>query len=134
MKKLWLFPALICFSLFSKAQSIEDYEKLLISKGSQSWKLDSLKLMFSNRLSKGDLLKFIANKTVIVNTSNKNNTLNWSIQLQNQPVPAILKIEGFDQFEIDFIQREKITYMRLRDRTYGTKLKQFNEYFFIKTN
>jgi len=134
MKKLWLFPVLICFSLFSKAQSIADYEKLLTSESSQSWKLDSLKLKFSNRLSKGDLLNFKANKRVILNTNNKNDTLNWSIQLQNQPVQAILRIVSLDEFEIDFIQRNNITYMRLRNRTYGTKLEQFNEYFFIKTN
>jgi hypothetical protein len=135
MKKLWLFCTLISMSLFLKAQSVTDYEKLLTSETSQSWKLDSFKLKFSNRLSKGNLLSFkLANKRVILNTNNKNDTLKWSIQLQNQPLLAILRIGHLYEFEIDFIQRENIIYMRLRDRPYGTKLIQFNEYFFIKAN
>lgn len=132
---------LICLILFlvmfmnADCQTIDEYTNALIPDASQTWVLDSIKLLGPSRMKKGTTLKFEKNSSAvrIKAPSENTKTLDWSLQPEKKYM--VLEISNFGHYEIDFIQNaNKKSFLRLRDKIHGQKNLDVTEYYFLKSN
>lgn len=125
----------ICYQ--GKTQSINEYEKFLTSDSIQSWIVDSFAVKgfaayvqeFSTR---GAVLTFkLVDKSVVFNSSNKANDIRkWQFIKEGGSIS--LKIDNIKPYEIDFIKKNGVIYMRLHDADIPEKSFYVCEYYFRK--
>ena len=124
----------IFFTLTAKSQSAKDYIKLLTSDLRQFWRLDSI-TMNSNytELKKEMVVLFKLNNRAIIfyGHSQKADTIFW--YLEKKEKCALLSLGETRHYEIDFLQRKNVKFMRLRDEIPLQKNISVNEYFFTPT-
>jgi hypothetical protein len=124
----------IFFTLTAKSQTAKDYIKLLTSDLTQFWRLDSI-TMNSNytELKKEMVVLFKLNNRAIIfyGPSQKKDTIFW--YLEKKEKYALLSLGETQHYEIDFLQRNNVKFMRLRDEIPLQKNISVNEYFFTPT-
>jgi hypothetical protein len=127
---------LVCFflTLTAKSQTTKDYINFLTSGMKQCWRLDSVGMNSEyTELKKEMIILFKLNNEAFVlhQASQKTDTLSWYLEKKERYF--LLKIEQIGQYEIDFLQRKNVKYMRLRDEISFQKNIPGNEYFFISS-
>ena len=124
----------IFFSLTAKSQTAKDYIKLLTSDLKQFWKLDSITMNNKyTELKKEMVVLFKLNNRAIIfyGPSQKTDTIFW--YLEKKEKYALLSLGETRHYEIDFLQRNNVKFMRLRDEIPLQKNVSINEYFFTPT-
>ena len=124
----------VFFALTAKSQTAKDYIVLLTADLKQSWRLDSI-TMNSNytELKKEMVVLFKLNNRAIIfyGPSQKKDTIFW--YLEKKEKYALLSLGENQHYEIDFLQRKNVKFMRLRDEIPLQKNISVNEYFFTPT-
>ncbi|HEY4874888.1 MAG TPA: hypothetical protein VIH86_04910 [Puia sp.] len=125
----------VFFALTAKSQTAKDYIILLTADLKQSWKLDSI-TMNSNytELKKEMVVLFKLNNRAIIfyNSIQKADTVSWFLEKKEKY--ALLTLGEIGHYEIDFLQRNNVKYMRLRNEIPIQKNINITEYFFIPSN
>jgi hypothetical protein len=125
----------VFFALTAKSQTAKDYIILLTADLKQSWKLDSI-TMNSNytELKKEMVVLFKLNNRAIIfyNSLQKADTIAWFLEKKEKY--ALLTLGELGRYEIDFLKRNNVKYMRLRNEIPIQKNINITEYFFIPSN
>ena len=131
----------VCIFLFicyqGKTQTIDEYQKFLTSDSSQSWRADSSAvtgfLTEIDEFKRGAVLTFrLADKSVKMQSPHKAmDARKW--QLVKEGSSILLKIDNIKPFEIDFIQKNSLVYMRLRGAERPDKNVYICEYYFTRS-
>jgi len=137
MRLLFFIIGLI-FNFTAKSQNLHEYLKKLTSDSKQSWKLDSVSTQYGHygKFKKGTILTFkLDNKTFLINDiSLQNQTFTWSLESRESRLKYILlNIQGFERYEVDFVQIKGVLYMRLQDEIHSQKNIEVTQYYFVKS-
>jgi hypothetical protein len=119
----------------ANSQKLNDYVRLLTSGIKQSWRLDSITLNSSYGVfKKGSVLLFKLSNEVILSESpmSKKERITWLMEAKDRY--ALLDLGETGYFEIDFLQKNKIDYMRLRNQLSSKNNSSVLEYYFVKSN
>ncbi|HLY69750.1 MAG TPA: hypothetical protein VKR53_08470 [Puia sp.] len=134
MKVITLF-VFVFFSLTAKSQTAKDYIVLLTADLKQSWRLDSI-TMNSNytELKKEMVVLFKLNNRAVIfyGSLQKADTIAWFLEKKEKY--ALLTLGEIGRYEIDFLQRNNVRYMRLRNEIPLQKNINITEYFFLPSN
>ncbi len=121
----------ISFTLIAHSQTSKDYIKLLTAEREQLWRLDSITLNSNYaELKKEMVVLFKLNNKAIVfdGASQKKDTISWYLTKKERY--AILSLGEIGQYEIDFLRKNNLRYMRLRNEITIQKNINITEYFF----
>jgi hypothetical protein len=136
MKYLWVCVLLLFFHR-ARTQNIDEYQKFLTCDSSQSWIADSSAvtgfLTLIDEFEIGSVLTFrLADNSVIIKLPYKEKEIRkW--QLIKVGSVISLKIDEIKAFEIDFIKKNSLIYMRLRGAESPNKNIYVCEYYFKKS-
>src|SRR5579862_6258331 len=129
MMKICICFILIALAQPSKSQSTKDYIYILTSGLRQTWKLDSISFdsQYTDLKKETVVLFRLDNQAVVIYNSQKKDTVPW--YLEKKEKYAMLTLGNIGEYEIDFLERNKIRYMRLRNEIGVQKDKAITEYF-----
>jgi hypothetical protein len=130
---LWFF--FLLFTQSANSQKLNDYVRLLTSGIKQSWRLDSVTLNSSyGAFKKGAVLLFKLSNEVIVSEGSmaKKERITWLMDAKDGY--ALLDLGETGYFEIDFLEKNKVDYMRLRNQLSAKNNSSVLEYYFVKSN
>jgi hypothetical protein len=133
--RAFLFILLLIFTQSIDAQKLNDYVRLLTSGIKQSWRLDSVTLNSSYGVfKKGEILLFKLSNEVILSQGPlaKKEKITWLMDAKDRY--ALLDLGETGYFEIDFLQKNKKNYMRLRNQLSAENYNTVMEYYFVKSN
>ena len=122
----------VFFALIAKSQTSKDYIKLLTADTKQLWRLDSITMNTNYaELKKEIVVLFKLNNQAIVfyRPSQKKDTISWYLEKKERY--TLLSLGEIGRYEIDFLQKNNVKYMRLRDEIPVQKNINITEYFFI---
>lgn len=139
MVKIISTRIVFCFLIFltynAKAQDLNKYFKLLTCGLKQAWKLDSVTLNSNYGIFKrGEVLLFKLSNEVVVfdNDTHNKQTITWLLGKKDNY--ALINLGDAGYYEIDFLLRNKVEYMRLRNEIRPQKNMDVTEYYFVKSN
>src|ERR1700748_862614 len=125
----------IFFTATASSQNLNSYFKMLTSGLKQSWRLDSVTLNSTYGLfKKGAVLQFKLSNEVVVsdNSAHEKQTVSWLLWKKDNY--ALLSLGDAGYYEIDFLQKNNVQYMRLRNQIRVEKNADVTEYYFVKAN
>lgn len=122
----------VFFVLTAKSQTSKDYIKMLTADMKKFWRLDSITMNTNYAaLKKEIVVLFKLNNQAIIfyRPSQKKDTINWYLEKKERY--TLLSLGEIGRYEIDFLQKNNVKYMRLRDEIPVQKNINITEYFFI---
>jgi hypothetical protein len=116
----------------AKSQTEKDYITILTAERRQRWSLDSVTLNSNYTQFKKEMnVLFKLNNQAILSYggSSKTDTVGW--YLEKKEKYFLLRLGEIGQYEIDFLQKNNLRYMRWRNEITLQKNINITEYFFI---
>jgi hypothetical protein len=135
LMKTRLVTVLLFISLTAKSQTAMDYTKRLTSGLEQAWRLDSITLNSQyGDFKKATVFLFRLNNRAYLSygPSRKTDTVSWFLEIKHRYV--LLRLGMTREYEVDFLQRNHVEYLRLRNQILQQKNTDVKEYFFTRLN